>query len=1228
MGKRFSNIRGLNAPILTLLVLIAPLVFYFLAYVPARKMYYTKRDFRVLRDMSDQLKSKIENLSTVLHGAAGNVHPNQDQDDKHSHQDPAAEKIMNLVNIAQDIQIISKPQIKASPAHDELLLVHDHSLIFKKNDAFQIKPHLRLEGESFWLHFEYNGKFMPESDSPYDVTIHAKSKLNDIIKPIVGRDIFDDILLTQLDGSVIFQKNRTELKASRLDSFQGKDGKTVHFAENNRLSNLLDVHIGGTDYKIFTQPIRLFFTSSHGHINEDKPNDGHAGHLPIGLSPGKEDNTPKNKKKDTQFGGSQYVEWVLAGLVRTDRFNSESQAISSGIVIGFMFLVLLLGLSWPLIKLWYIGPKDRLTTFDIVFVSASAVLGTAILTFILLDFYSENRLGKDLDLQLKELAGDISTNFDSELVRAYRQLDNLNSKYKASELETNDINKENKKSLFVTYPDIVDYRDPHKTPYPYFELVAWINNDGRQEAKWIVKDQASPLIDVSSRDYFKSVNEKRAWTVVSNANTETLKDIWLQPIYSLTTGKNEAVLSKPLENETLHSNAHEKETQHPSKSQKPKTAHSTHSENEAESSKPDGGAIVSALSFRPLSLIGPVLPDGFGFAVIDKEGEVLFHSDDRRNLRENFFRECDNNSILRSIVLGSANDFVDVQYTGKGYRLYVRPMLDNLPWYLVAFGDKEILRTTNMEIVTVSMILFLCYAGILLLLLGLGFFVLKERGRNWFWPNEVHAGHYRHLTVFYLLLSALFFVGVFTSESVEILFMSFLLPVVGVALTYLKMKRGYILMTWKRALLYFLVSLTLIILLLTWRRMFEPELKTFILSVGLVLTGLFFFSARFSRFFDRKKTPSFQTGYVLAAVAFLTLISILPTIGYFKIAYDLELELFIKNRQVKFAQSLEERASRVQAKYINGQFPDLKPFVDKRLKETLDIYVPKEIQMGATDTTSNLNDSWGKELKQQLVKIRPLYNQNSVETRQLIHDESANELWKWEKGDSSATLSFVKLRYRGNEELELSSVLPVFSFPRTPFWWIGLFAILAVLFALIRFITRRLFLLDLHAAYTLFTRELSSSSLSHNVLVLGPPSSGKSDFLKRKDFYLIDLVKIAKTGRWAETFNYDSIPDNKVIAIDHFEYKMESQDWNREKLLLLENLKYAHKKKVVVASTLDPTNYQYYHGNGNHSSNGTSHEETAIKINDRWAEVWSSYLRIYIEDEGDSKAFSDIVTKF
>jgi hypothetical protein len=45
------------------------------------------------------------------------------------------------------------------------------------------------------------------------------------------------------------------------------------------------------------------------------------------------------------------------------------------------------------------------------------------------------------------------------------------------------------------------------------------------------------------------------------------------------------------------------------------------------------------LSTRALSLIDPTLPLGFGFALVDDTGTVLFHSDKYRNNRENFLVE-------------------------------------------------------------------------------------------------------------------------------------------------------------------------------------------------------------------------------------------------------------------------------------------------------------------------------------------------------------------------------------------------------------------------------------------------------------------------------------------------------------------------------------------------------------------------------------------------------------
>ena len=44
---------------------------------------------------------------------------------------------------------------------------------------------------------------------------------------------------------------------------------------------------------------------------------------------------------------------------------------------------------------------------------------------------------------------------------------------------------------------------------------------------------------------------------------------------------------------------------------------------------------------RLLSLMDPVLPAGYGYAIIANDGKVLFHSDEANHLGENLFQECD-----------------------------------------------------------------------------------------------------------------------------------------------------------------------------------------------------------------------------------------------------------------------------------------------------------------------------------------------------------------------------------------------------------------------------------------------------------------------------------------------------------------------------------------------------------------------------------------------------------
>ena len=59
---------------------------------------------------------------------------------------------------------------------------------------------------------------------------------------------------------------------------------------------------------------------------------------------------------------------------------------------------------------------------------------------------------------------------------------------------------------------------------------------------------------------------------------------------------------------------------------------------------------VAAVTIPMMSLVSPVIAGGFEFAVIEDDGDVMFHSDPQRNTHENLFEETDQNRRLRAAV--------------------------------------------------------------------------------------------------------------------------------------------------------------------------------------------------------------------------------------------------------------------------------------------------------------------------------------------------------------------------------------------------------------------------------------------------------------------------------------------------------------------------------------------------------------------------------------------------
>lgn len=130
-------------------------------------------------------------------------------------------------------------------------------------------------------------------------------------------------------------------------------------------------------------------------------------------------------------------------------------------------------------------------------------------------------------------------------------------------------------------------------------MLVLIDADKLQREKWTIQKATTAVIDVSTRHYFQNAREGQLLrppeqTPEPLADWHTPSGFALSVIASRNTAKNLVELAIPYDRE--------------SGTPKP---------------------IVASMDPDLISLVQPVVPPGFGFAVVDRDGGVLFHSKDR-----------------------------------------------------------------------------------------------------------------------------------------------------------------------------------------------------------------------------------------------------------------------------------------------------------------------------------------------------------------------------------------------------------------------------------------------------------------------------------------------------------------------------------------------------------------------------------------------------------------------
>ncbi|MFQ5709351.1 MAG: cache domain-containing protein [bacterium] len=1149
MRKEVSRLKRLTIPMVTIGIVLALLLAYFFVYVPAQREFFAKRDLRILNVMSNQIKARIENFTNVLHHIAADSYTEGEADQ-------IKQRIEDNISLVPGLQLGEGTGVEIeTPENHEHIVEHEQA-------SEKIFLYSELAANRYILHFLLQGEFPRDHAGKEEIVkikLDATRNLNELIEPIVNRDEFDNILLVKLRGAflreqhlgldleshdgnaapdenavttaleeaderngVVFQRDDSELRIIKFDSLATEKDKTFLFDSIVRSSNIKDIVLVDTRYRLFLQPFVISLET--GEIESEQP--------------------PER--------------WVVVGLVQTDRFNSESRAISNHFIVFFSFLILIGILSLPIVKMKFMGTKDRLKIVDLVLLGYSFLLGAALITITSLNLYAYLAMRIRMDDHLEGLASQIETNFQAEIDSACAQLRHFNDELLNPELTDGHTHAIREGNIFLTG------KIGQKDPYSFFEMVFWTDADGQQKVKWSVREKTTPFVSVATRAYFKNALHGSLWSFRQNPSDRAQGGFTLEPVYSSTTGENEADISVPFD--TLI--------------------------------QIDGKTIalkVASLSTHLTSVIDPIIPAGYGFCIISQDGQVKFHSDESRNLQENLFAECDNSASLRAAVLGRANNLLDVKYMGRDHRLFVTPM-KTVPWTLVVFRDKEVFRTINLELITMSMGLFIAY---LTLVSGLGlclWFVSYLAGKKsmhaavWLWPSYDKRSAYLFLGGLLALINLVFAVGILNSSVRETVYLTLLFPAGGMALVYLLLRRPLV---------------------------FDPaKLPEFL--------------TRFWKPEGRIASSAYDTRYVVVMFLAVVLLGVLPAVGFFKIAHKMEVELFVKHGQLKLAEALEAREHRVSADYakIKMDRRDKQHFLGKRLSfDSPDVYASKFF-----NTTIDTGRCGVKvvpanhEFENIFADLTMLYNQTTIEIRELIHDVSGDSRIRWQHG-AGGRLTLHWNSYYNNRCLHIASFLPPFltRFSSGPLWWpvfqilLILFFVVAVvsLFQLVRSIVRKLFLTDI-SLFESGQFEMVSDSTLANMLLVNPPEKVKAKLLTRKDVYRLDLIDVAVAAGWSHDYAYSDLPEGKVVVLDHFEHRMNDGPTNQEKREFLEQLVFTHRKKVVVISNVEPTHFL---SDGEASEQASGNSKGSLAAVHGSTSVLDMFQRFVTLDEGDAKTF-------
>jgi hypothetical protein len=1132
--KKLVGSKRFQVSSITALALLVSAVAYFTFYISSQDNYFNNRNFRQLNSLSDQVSVRVHDLKNGVTSSAQNTL-----------------KSNKKLSFAEALKSIEGVEFTGVSQNGELtdLMSPDQVSCF-----VDLPPNISPVVLQVTCEPDQEIK-LPEA-APKGPAFRANVNFANLIRPFLAPDVpghqraeheegFDDVLIAKAAdtqsavsaGQVIFAQSTPELMLTSLSDLRRSESveNKVDFNSFSQTTNSADIRIGGNDYRLYGQPLEM----------------------------------------DSQQSGTH---WVICGLVSVSHFRHQTWAISYTILVVLGFLGALVPLSWPFLKILFIGPKDRLRLSDVYFVCFSLFLTAALMTLFLLWSYSYMRQQSEQDGQLATLSKTIKDKIQSEIRSVLFTINRFDELHKQadnpiegdSRLERDKRHAESAKNSsdgkanhepydIVQVPNVIDrlcagdsesakekcLTDQDQN-YLYFTSVFWTDDDGNQTTKWLRDATTTYAHNVKDRPYFTEIQNGHALTI-------DRQEYWLTQQASRISGAKAVPISKP------------------------KTA-----------GRSDG---VIVMGTNLLAGMDAYTPTDFGYRIINERGEVQLQSAETQQWKENFFEECNNNLMLHSIVASHITDHLDVDYKGKRHSVLVTPLEYSPGWSLIVFRDKQPLRTVYLEILTVAATLLLVYA-LILLTVFIGFYLAntKPSQRNqWLWPTPAMLPTYYRSIAMTSLLCVL-------SGSVVVV-----QPGAG---------KTFLLVTG-----FALIGIVGLILRSRKRWQFQVVNKL----VRAMKTGLSF---------------DYRRAYIANLVLMVVLIGIIPAIAFFKIAQHQETLLYIKHNQLKLAQGLLDRQNKIDAVYSSRRIKDdpgpisdselAKAFIKHRLESDQDVHAKSfyGTRFYYADKAQSFSDA---ETTNRFIKLFvsevPFYNQISVELWGLTDNRSADNGWKWLNDSGSLVLQLPADPKAGERLLYLETDLtkvglppPLFSLA-TLALITGFMFLLALLVFLSRFIVTKVFLLD-YENRLLALRSEQFAQIDHNLFVV-LNNAVLNGALDDKAMVPVDLKQLNVADTLDKVQATNGTAPSGTFVFENFEHTICDGQLADNAMTAIEKV-LSGTGRVVIISKLEPFAYHW-------TEKTNVDHPPLISMEDRWAELIGRFTKVYFRESECADDFEEVL---